>query len=106
MTVIQVTDDSFDSDVRKSDIPVVVDFWAEWCGPCRQIAPVLEELAVEYDGRLKIAKVDIDANQDIASQIGIRSIPALFLFKHGEPTGNLVGAHPKNTLKKWLDDSL
>ena len=106
MAIISVTDETFDAEVRNSEIPVVVDFWAEWCGPCRQIAPALEDLSGEFEGRLAIAKVNIDENPNSPSQLGVRGIPALFIFKDGEVVSNLVGAHPKASLKKWIEQSI
>ena len=106
MATIAVTDATFDQEVRNSDIPVVVDFWAEWCGPCKQIGPALEELALEYDGKIKIAKVDVDSNPNSAAAMGVRGIPALFLFKDGAPISNRAGAAPKAALKSWIDDSI
>jgi thioredoxin 1 len=103
MATVPVTDATFDAEVVKSDIPVVVDFWAEWCGPCKQIGPALEELSAEYDGRVKIAKVNVDENPEMAARLGIRGIPALFLFKDGEVVSNKVGAAPKAALKSWID---
>jgi thioredoxin 1 len=93
-----VTDDSFEQDVLKSDTPVVVDFWAAWCGPCKMIAPILEEIASEYDGKLKVAKVDVDSNTKIASQFRIMSIPSLLFFKNGQLVEQVVGAMPKAQL--------
>ena len=106
MATVAVTDDSFDAEVRQSDIPVVVDFWAEWCGPCKQIGPALEELAAEMKGRVKIAKVNVDENPNAPAQMGVRGIPALFLFKNGEVVSNKIGAAPKAALKNWIEDSV
>ena len=99
---VAVTDATFDKEVRESDIPVVVDFWAEWCGPCRMIGPALEELAGEYAGRVKIVKVNVDENPDSPAQLGVRGIPALFLFKDGQVVSNKVGAAPKAALENWI----
>lgn len=106
MTTVAVTDATFDEEVKNSDIPVVVDFWAEWCGPCKQIGPALEELATEYEGKIKIAKVDVDQNPNTAAAMGVRGIPALFIFKDGQAVSNLAGARPKAALQSWIDDSL
>ncbi len=106
MTTVAVTDASFDTDVKKSEIPVVVDFWAEWCGPCKQIGPALEELSKEYAGKVKIAKVNVDENPNSPAALGVRGIPTLFLFKDGEVVSSKVGAAPKAALKAWIDGSL
>jgi thioredoxin 1 len=102
----QVTDTSFDADVLKSADPVLVDFWAEWCGPCRQIAPALEELAKEYSGKVTVAKVNIDENPATPSKYGVRGIPTLMLFKNGQVAATKIGALPKSKLYEWVDSVL
>ncbi|MEM8854638.1 MAG: thioredoxin TrxA [Pseudomonadota bacterium] len=106
MPPANVTDTSFDADVIQSDQPVVVDFWAEWCGPCKTIAPALEEIATEMDGKVKIAKLNVDENQQIAMKYGVRSIPTLIMFKNGEPAATQVGAAPKGRLVDWINASI
>jgi thioredoxin 1 len=104
--LLHVTDASFDADVIKSDVPVLVDFWAEWCGPCRMIAPVLEALAVEYAGKIKIVKVNVDDNSVSAATYGVRGIPTLLLFKNGELVDTKVGALPKGQLVAFIDNNI
>lgn len=103
---LAVTDATFEAEVLNSDKPVLVDFWAEWCGPCRMIAPVVEEMAGEYEGKAKIAKVDVDSNPQISMKFGIRSIPTLLIFKDGKIVDQIIGAVPKAHLKKQLDAQL
>src|SRR5271166_6604462 len=98
----KVTDASFDTDVIKSDEPVVVDFWAEWCGPCRMIAPALEEIASDLKGKVKIAKLNVDENRAVAGKYGIRSIPTLMIFNNGKSVATKVGACPKSELARWI----
>nr|WP_319248764.1 thioredoxin [uncultured Celeribacter sp.] len=104
MATVKVSDDTFAAEVLNSDIPVVVDFWAEWCGPCKQIGPSLEELAAELDGKVKIVKVNVDENPNSPAQFGVRSIPALFMFKGGEVVSNKIGAAPKAALASWISE--
>ncbi len=101
-----VTDDSFAADVLKADGPVLVDFWAEWCGPCRAIAPALEEIGAEYKGKLTVAKVNIDENPMTPNQYGVRGIPTMILFKDGKAVATKVGAAPKSVLKDWVAGAL
>ncbi len=106
MATVAVTDATFDAEVRQSDIPVVVDFWAEWCGPCRMIGPSLEELSNEMAGKVKIVKVNVDENPDSPAVLGVRGIPALFLFKNGQVVSNKIGAAPKAALQSWIEESI
>ena len=100
------TDANFDKEVLKSTEPVLVDFWAEWCGPCKMLGPTIEELAKEYTGKVKIGKVNVDDNPGVSSKFGIRSIPALLMFKNGEVVGQMIGAQPKPAIKAKLDGLL
>ena len=104
--LLAVTDQSFEQQVLKASIPVLVDFWAAWCGPCKMIAPILEEIAPEYTGKLTIAKMDVDQNTQIPAQYGVRGIPTLLLFKDGELVATKVGALSKSQLKAFIDSYL
>ncbi|NCN26921.1 thioredoxin [bacterium] len=101
-----VTEENFENSVLKSDVPVLVDFWAAWCGPCKALAPKLEELSTSYDGKVKIVKLDVDANQNLAAQFGIRGIPAMILFKSGKMVDQIVGNQPKDVIEKLITKAI
>ena len=104
---VEITDATFQDEVVNSEVPVVIDFWAEWCGPCKMIAPIVEELAGEYEGKVKFAKMDVDTNPQTPMQFGIRGIPTLLIFNGGEnPVDQVVGAVPKSMLKKRVDEAI
>ena len=104
--IVHLTDESFEQEVLQSDVPVVVDYWAEWCGPCKMIGPILEELAAEYGDKVKIAKLNIDEHSQTPPKFGIRSIPTLMVFKNGEVEGTKVGAGSKSDLSSFIEDSI
>lgn len=106
MATQQVTDASFDQDVLKSDAPVVVDFWAEWCGPCRMIAPALEEISNDLGDKVTVAKLNIDENPNVPARYGVRGIPTMLLFKDGQPIAQKVGAAPRSQIQQWLESNL
>lgn len=105
-TIVHTTDDAFEADVINADLPVLVDYWAEWCGPCKMIAPVLDEIAASYEGKLKVVKVDVDANKGAAQKYGVRGIPTLMVFKNGEAQATKVGALSKAQLEAFVNESL
>jgi len=100
--VLNVTDDTFDEEITNSDMPAMVDFWAEWCGPCKMVSPIVEELAKEYKGKIKIASMDVDGNRETPGKFGIRNIPTLMFFKGGDVVKTMVGAQPKSNLDEEL----
>ncbi len=104
--ILHVTDSTFEPDVLKSDVPVLVDYWAEWCGPCKAIAPLLEEVAKEYNGKVKVAKVNVDENQDLAKKYNVRAIPTLMLFKDGNIQASKLGMMSKPQLTAFLDSNI
>tara|TARA_Y100001936_G_scaffold253279_1_gene317019 strand:- start:2460 stop:2783 length:324 start_codon:yes stop_codon:yes gene_type:complete len=104
--VIESNDSNFENDVLKSDIPVLVDFWAPWCGPCKAVAPVLEEISIEFKDKIKIIKINVDDNQEYAAKYGIQSIPTLLVFNKGELKNQIIGALPKNEIEKFLLDEI
>ena len=106
MGITAVTDATFNDEVQKADKPALVDFWAEWCGPCRMVAPILEEISKEFDGQLKVVKLDVDSNPKVAQAYNIRGIPSLLLFKNGKVAAQKVGALPKHQLKAWLSEAV
>ena len=106
MGTVAITDDSFQNDVLNADKPVLVDFWAEWCGPCKMIGPSLEEISEELGDKVTIAKLNIDDNPDAPGRLGVRGIPTMILFKNGQPAATKVGAEPKSRLKAWLEGEL
>ena len=103
---IEITSENFDKEVLQSEIPVLVDFWADWCQPCNMIAPSVAQVADEYDGRIKVGKLDVDANGDLSLSYNIRGIPALLIFHNGKPVDQIVGAVPKSIIQKKLDEAL
>jgi thioredoxin 1 len=104
--IVHVTDQTFEPEVLRSDLPVLVDFWAEWCGPCKAIAPILDAIAQEYGGKLKVAKVDVDANVEVPKKYNVRGIPTLMLFKNGNKEEEIVGARSKSQLTAFLDSNI
>ena len=105
-TTVQITDSSFETDVLQADKPVLVDYWAEWCGPCKMLAPILDEVAIEYGDKLTIAKLDIDSNPNTPPKFGIRGIPTLMIFKGGDVVGTKVGAMSKSQLTAFIDETI
>ena len=103
---VEITDENFHQEVLNSETPVLVDFWADWCQPCKMIAPVVEQIAEEYDGKVKIGKLDVDSNQQTSQAMGIRGIPALIIFNNGKPVDQIIGVVPKSIIQKKIDEVL
>ena len=103
LNIIEITDTNFENEVKNSPLPVLVDFWAEWCGPCKMLAPVLSEIAKEFDGKLKVGKLNVDQHSDVPSTLGIRSLPTMMLFKDGQIVDTKIGYSTKENLVEWLD---
>ncbi len=106
MTLLDITDKIFDKEVLQSKIPVLVDFWAPWCAPCRVVSPIIEELGTEYNGKIKVAKINVDDNSETASKYSVMSIPSIFIFKNGKPVKTMVGAQGKESFKKEIEEVL
>ena len=106
MTTYSTNDDNFEKDITDSKVPVIVDFWAEWCGPCKQIGPILEEIAIEHESKIKVLKINIDENPQTPQKFGVRGIPTLMLFKEGKLVESKVGSLPKTTLEAWIQSNL
>ena len=106
MTTFSTNDDNFDQDIAESKVPVLVDFWAEWCGPCKQIGPILEEIAIEHESKIKVLKINIDENPQTPQKFGVRGIPTLMLFKEGKLVESKIGSLPKTTLDAWIQANL
>ena len=106
MTTFSTNDDNFEKDITDSKVPVIVDFWAEWCGPCKQIGPILEEIAVEHESKIKVLKINIDENPQTPQKFGVRGIPTLMLFKEGKLVESKIGSLPKNVLEAWIQVNL
>ena len=106
MTTYSTSDDTFEEDISNENLPILIDFWAEWCGPCKQISPILEELATQYENKVKIFKINIDENPQIPQKYGVRGIPTLMIFKDGNLIDSKVGSLPKSALESWLTQNL
>ena len=104
--VIEITDENFEEQVLKADTPVMVDLWAEWCGPCRMVTPIIEELATEYDGQIMVGKLDVDSNPVTPAKYGVQGIPTVFLFKNGQEAGRIVGARPRAVFVSMIEENL
>lgn len=104
--LLAITESNFEQEVKNSDIPVLIDFWAPWCGPCQMLTPIIEQLSQDYEGKVKVCKLNTDEAQNIAAQFGIQSIPSLILVKNGEEADRMIGARPKQDIASWLDSNL